>query len=65
MFPLKTRDHFHYQWSFLKKYALEILEKIGTTNVKPIDTPMDPFLKLIPNQEESYSNHKRYKQLVR
>ena len=32
---------------YLKNYALNILEKIGMLDCKPIDTPMDPNIKLI------------------
>jgi len=46
-----------------RKYTLEILEEPGMSNVEPMGTPMDPFLKLVPNQVERYSNHGRYKLL--
>ncbi|RVW27381.1 Retrovirus-related Pol polyprotein from transposon RE2 [Vitis vinifera] len=35
-----------------RKYALDILEETGMLNCKPIDTPMDPNVKLIPGQGE-------------
>ena len=33
-----------------RKYSLDILEEIGLMNSKSIDTPMDPNVKLLPNQ---------------
>ena len=33
-----------------RKYALDILEEIGLMNSKSVDTPMDPNVKLLPNQ---------------
>ncbi|RZB58914.1 Retrovirus-related Pol polyprotein from transposon RE1 [Glycine soja] len=36
-----------------RKYALCILEEIGMTNSRPIDSPMDPNQKLMANQETS------------
>jgi hypothetical protein len=35
-----------------RKYALDILEETGMLDCKPVDTPMDPNVKLIPNQGE-------------
>jgi len=40
------------------------LEETGMINVKPLDTPMDPSVKLVPNQGEPYFDHGRYKRLV-
>ena len=31
----------------LRKYVLDILEEIGMLDCKPVDTPMDPNLKLV------------------
>lgn len=31
---------------------------------KPIDTPMDPNVKLLPDQEESFPDPRRYRRLV-
>ena len=31
-----------------RKYALDILEEIGMLDCKPVDTPMDPNVKLVP-----------------
>ena len=36
-----------------RKYALNILEETGMVNYKPIDTPVDPNIKLLPGQGES------------
>jgi hypothetical protein len=47
-----------------RKYALDILEETGLTDCKPVDTPMDPNVKLLPNQGESYSDPGRYRRLV-
>ena len=35
-----------------KKYALEILEEIGMLDCKPVDTPMDMNVNLVPGQGE-------------
>ncbi|RVW90881.1 Retrovirus-related Pol polyprotein from transposon RE1 [Vitis vinifera] len=35
-----------------RKYALDILEETGMLDCKPIDTPMDPNVKLVPGQGE-------------
>lgn len=42
-----------------RKYALEILKEKRDDKFMLMDTPMDPFLKLEPDQRESYSNHGR------
>ena len=36
-----------------RKYALDILEETGMLDCKPVDTPMDPNVKLVPRQGES------------
>ena len=33
-----------------RKYTLNILEEIGMLDYKPVDTPMDPNVKLVPRQ---------------
>ena len=33
---------------------MDILEEIGMLNAKPVDTPMDPNTKLLPNQESHF-----------
>ncbi|RVX17918.1 Retrovirus-related Pol polyprotein from transposon TNT 1-94 [Vitis vinifera] len=35
-----------------RKYALDILEETGMLDCKPVDTPMDPNVKLVPGQGE-------------
>ena len=43
-----------------RKYAFEILEETGMLDCKPIDTPMDPNVKLVPGQREHLRNPRRY-----
>ena len=43
-----------------RKYALEILKEIGMLDCKPIDTPMDPNVKLVPGQGEPLNDLGRY-----
>ena len=47
-----------------RKYALDILEEIGLMNSKFVDTPMDPNVKLLPNQGEPLSDPEKYRRLV-
>ena len=47
-----------------RKCALDILEETGMLDYKPIDTLMDPNVKLIPGQEESLGDPRRYRRLV-
>ena len=35
-----------------RKYILDILEEIDMLDCKPVDTPMDPNVKLVPGQGE-------------
>ena len=44
-----------------RKYALDILEETGMQNCRPIDSPMDPNLKLMADQSE---DPERYRRLV-
>ncbi|RVW46810.1 Retrovirus-related Pol polyprotein from transposon RE2 [Vitis vinifera] len=46
------------------KYALNILEEIGMLDCKPVGTPMDPNVKLIPGQGEPLRDPRRYRRLV-
>ena len=48
-----------------KKYALEILEETDMIDCKPIDTLMDPNVKLVLGQEEPLRDPGRCRQLVR
>ncbi|XP_050897277.1 uncharacterized mitochondrial protein AtMg00810-like [Lathyrus oleraceus] len=43
---------------------MDILEETSLLNVKPADTPMDPGVKLLPNQGEPLSDSGRYRRLV-
>ena len=44
-----------------RKYALDILEETGMQNCRPVDSPMDPNLKLMADQSE---DPERYRRLV-
>ena len=46
-----------------RKYVLDILEEIGKLDCKPVDTPMDPNVKLILGQGEPLQDPKRYRRL--
>ena len=35
-----------------KMYVLDILEETSMQDCKPVDTPMDPSVKLVPRQGE-------------
>ncbi|RVX16790.1 Retrovirus-related Pol polyprotein from transposon RE1 [Vitis vinifera] len=47
-----------------RKYALDILEETSMLDCKPVDTPMDPNVKLVPGQGELLGNPGRYRRLV-
>ena len=47
-----------------RKYGLDILEEIGLMNSKSVDTPMDPNVKLLPNQGEPFSDPEKFMRLV-
>jgi hypothetical protein len=47
-----------------RKYVLDILEETGMLDCKPVDTPMDPNVKLLQNQGEPYPDPGRYRRLV-
>ena len=47
-----------------RKYALDILEKTGMLECKPVDTPMNPNVKLVPGQGEPLRDLGRYRRLV-
>ena len=42
------------------KYTLDILTDTGMLNCKPVDTPMDPNVKLLPSQGELLQDPGRY-----
>ena len=46
------------------KYTLDILTDTDMLDYKPIDTPMDPNVKLVPGQGELLRDPGRYRQLV-
>ena len=43
-----------------RKYTLDILVDTSMLNCKPIDTPMDPNVKLVPSQGEPRRDSGRY-----
>ncbi|RVW97625.1 Retrovirus-related Pol polyprotein from transposon RE2 [Vitis vinifera] len=47
-----------------RKYTLDILEETGMLDCKPVDTPMDPNVKLVPGQGEPLGDPGRYRRLV-
>src|SRR6516165_7589582 len=47
-----------------RKYALDILEETGMLDCRPIDSPMDPNIKLLPGQGEPLADPGRYRRLV-
>ena len=47
-----------------RKYTLDILADTGMLDYKPVDTPMDPNVKLVPGQEELLRDPRRYQRLV-
>ena len=47
-----------------RKYALDILEETGMLECKPVDTPVDPNVKLVPGQGEPLRDLGRYRRLV-
>ena len=47
-----------------RKYVLDILEETVILNCKPIDTPMDLNVKLVPGQGEPLRDPGRYRRLV-
>ena len=48
-----------------RQYALKILEETGMLDCKPVDTPMDPHVKLVLGQGEPLRDLGRYRRLVR
>ena len=43
-----------------RKYLVDILEETGLLGSKPVETPMDPNVKLYEDQEELLFNPERY-----
>lgn len=46
------------------KYTLDILSETGMLDCRPVDTHMDPNVKLLPNQGELLKDTGRYRRLV-
>ena len=46
---------------FQRKYVLDILEETGMLDCKPVDTPMDPNVKLVPGQWKPLQDPGRYR----
>ena len=44
-----------------RKYVLDILEETGILECKPVDTPMDPNVKLVPGQRQPLQDLGRYR----
>ncbi|RVW96742.1 Retrovirus-related Pol polyprotein from transposon RE1 [Vitis vinifera] len=47
-----------------RKYVLDTLEETGMLECKPVDTPMDPNVKLVSGQGEPPRDPRRYRRLV-
>ncbi|RDX81335.1 hypothetical protein CR513_38003, partial [Mucuna pruriens] len=47
-----------------RKYALDILQETSMSNCRPVDSPMDPNMKLMVKHGEPYSDPERYRRLV-
>lgn len=47
-----------------RKYVLDLLEETSMLDCKPMDTPMDPNVKLVPGQGEPLKDPERYRRLV-
>lgn len=43
-----------------RKYALDILEEAHLTDCKPVESPMDPNVKLLPGQGELLTDQGKY-----
>ena len=47
-----------------KKYVIDFLNKIGMLRCKPIETPIEPNVKLQPTEAENVKNKEHYQRLV-
>ena len=47
-----------------RKYVLDILEETGMLDCKPVETPMDSNVKLVPGQGEPLKDPGQYRKLV-
>ena len=46
------------------KYSLDILADTSMLDYKPVNTPMDPNVKLVPGQREPLRDPRRYRRLI-
>ena len=46
------------------KYSLDILADTSMLDYKPVNTPMDPNVKLVPGQREPLRDPRRYQRLI-
>ena len=49
---------------FKRNYVLDILEETGMLDCKPVDTSMDPNVKIVPGQGEPLRDPWKYRRLV-
>ncbi|RDX72248.1 hypothetical protein CR513_48290, partial [Mucuna pruriens] len=63
---LQTKDlgHLKYFLSIERKYAFDFLQETSMSNCMPVDSPMDPNMKLMVQHGEPYFDPKRYRRLV-
>jgi len=47
-----------------RKYALDILEETSMQDCRPVDSPMDPNMKLMTDHSVVYPDPERYRRLV-
>ncbi|CAH9086804.1 unnamed protein product [Cuscuta europaea] len=47
-----------------RKYALDILQEADMLDCRPVDTPMDPNVKLVSEQGDLLPNKERYRRLI-
>ena len=47
-----------------RKYVLDLLSETGLLGCKPVESPMDPNVKLFPNQGELVRDPSQYRRLV-
>ncbi|RDX95942.1 Copia protein, partial [Mucuna pruriens] len=63
-FQTKDLGHLKYFLGIERKYALNILQETSMSNCRPVDSPMDPNMKLMVKHGEPYSDLKRYRRLL-
>ena len=47
-----------------RKYVLDLLEETGLLGCKPVETPMEPNLRLQPTSVDKVVNRDQYQRLV-